>query len=198
MGRLRRRMARAGLHERVRSGRSSRSAEIVLPAIAFGRRALYSGGRVRAGSSLAILAAMRSAISFPASWLSPADRASARRQIRERAARRARPAHRLPRGRLEPRPGHREGERRARARLPGARRGAPDDHHRDPRRQAAPRSVQELRGAHEGGRRPLARRHAGADRPLRHQRRAGAAHARRDVAHQAPAARPRRRPRRSA
>ena len=68
-------------------------------------------------------------------------------------------------------------------------RGTPVHHHRDSCRQAPHGGVSELRRADPGGRRAHAGHHADPDRPLRHQRREGAPHSRRHVAHQAAAAR---------
>ena len=71
----------------------------------------------------------------------------------------------------------------------GADARAPADHDRDPCRKASARSVQELRGAHQRGRRAVARVAARADRQVRHEHRAGVANACRSLANQASAAR---------
>ena len=83
-------------------------------------------------------------------------------------------------------PGDRQGSRRTRHQLPGARLRAAGDHDGNPRRQATRRGVQELCRANQGGRRAVAGRAAGSDRQVRHQPGPGAAHARRHVENQAP------------
>ena len=115
-----------------------------------------------------------------------------------RPAGRARPDRRLHRGGIEPRPGHREGQRRTGDRASGDRPRAEDAVEPDPGGQAPHGGVSGSREANRRGRCPIAGGDADPDRSLRHQHRAGPAHAGRHPAVRSAGSAPKSGPARSA
>ena len=170
--RLRRRLAAPATTARCR--RSSTRCRIVLPVV------LAAWPLIVLRSDRALLVAVLAAIVgylLPGFVARAQDRGTPEADS-QRPARRARSADRLHRGRHAASTRRSQGDRGARRRYP-ALAELRTDHHRDSRRQAAHRGVQELRRSHQGRRRAVAGGDADADRPVRHQHRPGAAHARR-------------------